>query len=404
MRMRTTTTIGGGIAALLLAGLGAQRFLRSSAGRFARMAGSSIATPDAAGWVTDFLNAAYYARPHDARDIDDLRLARAIVATQWYCHGQGRRRLRAYDVLPLHRAFGRARFLATARSPRGMLDREQLLAGAARLHGPWFPAAYADDARRAWGIVFPTVEERAAYRPMARLRHGALGPLTPPVAPFERQVWHTYEPVPVPLLAGLLAGIARPETWPDYASELGSFTPVRAGGLADQTFEIEIMARVAPRAPVSTRGYVTVTRLAGVDNPAGLRAFVDEFNDGLARQGNDEPPAVPAGATPLLGLDLTTHAGHFLGRAVSKLVVYREAGEAAEDGEPAEDGAGEGFYLREVGVWDPMDWYVGASYRAAGAAAQRAFWGMESPDESMLHQMVLRTAIPTPLAPPTTGR
>ena len=31
--------------------------------RVARMTGSSIATPGAAGWVTDFLNAAYFARP-----------------------------------------------------------------------------------------------------------------------------------------------------------------------------------------------------------------------------------------------------------------------------------------------------------------------------------------------------
>ena len=34
----------------------------SDAARFARMAGSSIAAPSAAGWVTDFLNAAYFAR------------------------------------------------------------------------------------------------------------------------------------------------------------------------------------------------------------------------------------------------------------------------------------------------------------------------------------------------------
>ena len=27
------------------------------------MAGSTIAAPDAAGWITDFLNAAYYRRP-----------------------------------------------------------------------------------------------------------------------------------------------------------------------------------------------------------------------------------------------------------------------------------------------------------------------------------------------------
>ena len=31
--------------------------------RFARMTGSSIAGRDAAPWVTDFLNAAYYRRP-----------------------------------------------------------------------------------------------------------------------------------------------------------------------------------------------------------------------------------------------------------------------------------------------------------------------------------------------------
>ncbi len=373
----TATRIGAGTALALLTALGARRLLRSPAGRVARMTGSSIATPDAAGWVTDFLNAAYYARPHDAREIDDLRLARAIIATQWYRHGRGRRRLRAYDVLPLHRAFSRDRFLVTTRSPRGTLDRAQLLAGAARLHGAWFPAAYGDDARRAWGVVFPTVAERAAYRPEARLRHGALGPLTPPVAPPTRQVWHTYDPVPVPSAAGLLAGLARPETWPDYASELGVFTPARAGELYGQTFEIEVVARVAPRAPVVTRGYVTVTRLLGADDPGSLRAFVSELNGALARHGDGEPTAVPAGATPLLGLDLTTHAGHFLGRAISKLVVYRE---------------GERAYLREVGVWDPMEWYIGGAYRVAGAAAQRAFWGMGEPDESMLHQMALRTA------------
>ena len=31
--------------------------------RTARMAGTSIAAPDAAAWVTDFLNAAYYGAP-----------------------------------------------------------------------------------------------------------------------------------------------------------------------------------------------------------------------------------------------------------------------------------------------------------------------------------------------------
>ena len=51
--------------------------------RFARMAGTSIAAPDAAPWVTDFLNAAYYARPEGEREIDDLRLAFCVLTTRW---------------------------------------------------------------------------------------------------------------------------------------------------------------------------------------------------------------------------------------------------------------------------------------------------------------------------------
>src|SRR5262245_60881636 len=65
--------------------------------RFARMTGSSIAGPDAAGWITDFLNAAYYRREPDRRDVDELRLASAIVTTRW--HRLGHRRLRVGDAV-----------------------------------------------------------------------------------------------------------------------------------------------------------------------------------------------------------------------------------------------------------------------------------------------------------------
>ncbi len=51
---------------------------------FARMTGSSIAGRDAAPWVTDFLNAAYYRRPVTDRDVDDLRLAFCVLTTYWY--------------------------------------------------------------------------------------------------------------------------------------------------------------------------------------------------------------------------------------------------------------------------------------------------------------------------------
>jgi len=349
------------------AGLGARRVLRSPQSRFARAAGSSVAAPDAAGWVTDFLNAAYFARPAPARDVEDLRLAFGIVTTRW--HALGHRRLRAYDVLPFHKTFMRARLTA---SPRGDLDRDALLEGAAKLVGPWFPDAWADPARRGWGIAFPTADQRDAYDPEVRLRGAGLSAPTPPVADPRHQIWHTYPPVPVPSAPAVIAAITRPETWPDYASALGRFTPVRRGGLLDQTFEIEVVARLAPRLPAYTRGYVTITRLVTPDDPSALHAYFDELNENMVRLGRDEPPPVPDGATPLVGFDLTTHEGHFMGRARNRLVLYEQDGQA---------------FLRAAGTWDEMPWALDQAYRRAGQHAQQAFWGMGTAEESMLHQI-----------------
>lgn len=142
---------------------------RSPQARFTRMAGSSIAAPDAAGWITDFLNAAYYRRDPGERAVDDLRLAFGIVTTRWNSLG---RRLRGPDVVPFHRSFGRERFFSR---PRGTLDHGQLQGGAAHLLGPWFTDAWADPARRGWGIAFQTPGARAAYQPEARRRHAVLG-------------------------------------------------------------------------------------------------------------------------------------------------------------------------------------------------------------------------------------
>ena len=354
--------------------------------RSMRMSGLSIAAPDAAPWVTDFLNAAYYERPVGGRDIDDLRLAYAILATLW--HRRGDRRLRATDLVEMHEAFGGRRFSADGGSARGVLSRAQLVAGGNALHGAWFEGAYGDAARRGWGLVFETVAARDAYRPEARLERGALRTLTPPRA-ADRQTWHTYDAVEVADAGAFLAGLGQPETWPDYASALGRFIPVRRGGLRGQTFEIEVVATLVPKAPLFTRGYVTVTRLVDTSTPQELRLFVDDLNGHLLASGRGEPQAVPAGAVPLLGLDLTTHAGHFLGRAISKLVVYQDDVRA---------------YIREAAVWDPMPWHLRLAYWTAGARAQRAFWGMGTADESMLHQMVLRTADLPYSRPPSRDR
>src|SRR4051794_38998157 len=145
--------------------------------RFARMSGSSIAGRDAAAWVTDFLNAAYYRHPDDEREVDDMRLAFSVLTTYWDRNKNGRR-LRVTALAAFHRAFGAHRF-DTDRSDRGLLSREQLLEDAAALLGDWLPEAYADDARRGWGIAFETAEAKAAPDPPRQPAPFLLGRLTP---------------------------------------------------------------------------------------------------------------------------------------------------------------------------------------------------------------------------------
>lgn len=365
------TTLG--IAA---AGLAARRAWGSSPLALARMSGTSITAPDAVGWVTDFLNAAYYARQPELRAVEDLRLAFAILTTRWHQHGH--HRLHAHHVLAFHRAFFRERLLDSAHTPRGTLDREQLFAGAARLIGPWFEEAYNDDARRAHGIVFETTEAREAYKAEYRLRHAKLGELTPPARDRKEQVWHTYQPVPIADPARTLAALARPETWPDYGSDLGRFTAVRSGGLAGQTFEIEIISALSPRTPAILRGYVTVTRFfTREDDPKDLERYAARLSELMVRYGRDEPPAYPPGCTPLAIICLDTHQGHFMGRARNRLLAYELDGQA---------------YLRAAGTWDDMPVTLEQAYRSAGRKAQQAFWGDERPESSMLAQIADRTA------------
>ncbi|MEA2194044.1 MAG: hypothetical protein QOG42_478 [Solirubrobacteraceae bacterium] len=366
-----STTLG-----VVAAGMAARRAWRSPPLALARMSGTSISAPDAVGWMTDFLNAAYYARLPALRDVEDLRIAFAILTTRW--HQLGHRRLHAPDVLAFHRAFFRERIIDSAHTPRGRLDSEQLFAGAARLVGPWFEEAYRDDERRAHGIVFETASARDAYRPEYRLRHAKLGDLTPLARDRKEQVWHTYKPVAIASAQRTLAALARPETWPDYGSDLGRFTALRSGGLAGQTFEIEIISALSPRTPAILRGYVTVTRFfTREDDPSDLEHYAARLSELMVRYGRDEPPAFPPGCTPLAVICLDTHEGHFMGRARNRLLAYEEDGQA---------------WLRAAGTWDDMPMTLEQAYRSAGRDAQRAFWGDERPESSMLKQIALRTA------------
>ncbi len=367
-RLRGATTFAAGLAAGSL--INRERM------QFARLAGSSIATPGAAGWVTDFLNSAYYRRAPSEREVDDLRLAHAIITTYWLRHAQGR--LGGRDVLAFHRAFGRDRFLDGSHSARGTLSRAQLLEGAARLLGDWFPEAYADPGRRGWGIAFPTAQEKDAYEPERRLRLARVGALTPERAPAEQQTWHTYPPVEVPSLDGVLEALTHTETWPDYASEIGRFTPLRRSGLLGQIFEIDVAAGIEGGRPMFQRGYVTITALVTPDDPEALAAYFAALEDGLARYGNGESRAVPQGGEPIAGFDLTTHEGHFMGAGHNRLVLYRHDGRV---------------WVRAAGTWDPMPWHLEQIYRLAGRQAQHAFWGEYGmARQSMLHQLALAVA------------
>jgi hypothetical protein len=335
------------------------------------MVGSSIATTKS-DWVLHFLEAAYYTKAEDDRDLDDLRLAHAVLTTHWHRLG---RRLRATDVHQFHHAFRVARG-GGSHYPAGRLDRDQLERGSQQLHGDWFLDAYADPARRGWGVAFESPDERDAYRPEARLESGALAEMSPPVSPPGEQSWLAYEPVEVPSVEGVAAALRRPETWQDYGSEIGHFTAVRTGGLDGQTFEIEVVAEIVPHLPTLTRGYVTVTRILDRTDRPALEAYISGVNAALAEHGV-EGAAVPEGASPALAIELTTHRGHFIGNAVSRLLLFEHAGRS---------------YLRDVGSWDPMPWYIRLPYHVQGEKAQHAFWGLGAPRQSMLHQIARATA------------
>ena len=343
---------------------------------FTRMSGSSIAALDAATWVTDFVNAAYYRRSADEREVDDLRLASCVLTTFWYASrratgcasptcGPSTGPSGTTASTPRTPPAGRSAARSCSTAPRACS------ATGSRRRTPTTSAV--DGASRSRrSRPAPTTTRPAAWtwRASARSRRRARLRTSRSGTPIRRCRCPRRRPSSLQLTA--------PETWPDFASEIGRFTPLRAGGLDGQTFEIEVAAGTDKGRPIFTRGYVTITKLVTPADPAALGVWFAALEAGLARFGDNEPHALPDGAQPLVGFDLTTHAGHFMGAGHNRLLLFTHEGKA---------------FVRAAGTWDPMPWHIQHAYRIAGRDAQHAFWGQDNVvAQSLLHQLALRTA------------
>ena len=120
-----------------------------------------------------------------------------------------------------------------------------------------------------------------------------------------------------------------------------------------------------------TRGYVTATGLH--DDPATIAAS-------SARRSSTSPRSPPGGDAAASLLELTTHGGHFLGAAVSRLVIWEDA-----DGAALSATSASGTRSRPT-----------SRSRSGWPAGRRsvAFWGGGAPEDSMLHQLGARRVAP----------
>ena len=222
------------------------------------------------------------------------------------------RRLHGRDVVGFHRAFGRER-IGTAVTARGTLDRDQLLAGAARLLGDWFPDA-SRTTRAAAGASRsrPPRRVRRTTRASACASHGSARSRRARSRPSSRSGTRTRRSRS-PARTRSSARCSRPRPGPTTRAR--SVASRRCAAAGSPGRRSRSRSRPGPR-PAARCSRAATSRSRGCvtpDDEADLRAYVDELNDGLARFGRDEPPAVPGGAQPIVGFDLTTHEGHFIG-------------------------------------------------------------------------------------------
>ena len=278
------------------------------------------------------------------------------------------------------RRSGRARFSTTNSAARDARPPTSCSQGAARLLGDWFPEAYADDARRGWGIAFTSPGDRAGYDPGHRMALARLGRLTPERAPRRRaDVAH--------LSGGRDARGGRGRRGAHRSRRRGPTTRPRSAASRRCAAAASTGRHSRSRSPPGQKGAARSSRAATsrsracvtAADPAALAAWVEALEDGLARYGVDEPAAVPG-------------RRHGAGRARPDDPRRATSWARATTGCCSSPTAGTAW-VRAAGTWDPMPWPINQAYRIAGRDAQHAFWGQGNlVAKSLLHQLALRLA------------
>ena len=275
----------------------------------------------------------------------------AIVTTRWHRLG---RRLRL--TRRARRSTARTASTASCARRGSTLTREQLLRGAAHLARPRLRGGLGRPGAARLG------DRVRAPRTSAPPTSRSSGCATPRSARSRRPPRRTgsatgrpTRPVPLPSVDGDARRCS-----PTRRAGRTSAAPARAlhrrcgsGGLAGQTFEIEVVAHPAPRTPVFTRGYVTATALH--EDRAAIDAVLDRAAAGLGE------PALPPGA-----------------RAAAAARADHARGPLPRPGRLARSSSGRttrGAFIRDVGEWDPLPAAPRGPVPARRARGQVAFWG-----------------------------
>ena len=328
------------------------------------MTGSSIASRDAAPWITDFLNAAYYRRAVSERKVDDLRLAFAILTTFWY-RRRSPRRLRISDVTGVPRRVRRTapgHRADSARAPdAGAVARRCRRAGRRLV-----PLRVRRRCPARLGDRVPPSGARR-LRPERRMAVARVGAMPPESGPPEMQTWHTYPPVEMTSVEVAGADSLDPRPGPITRADRSS-----APRSAPAAARLRRSRSRRPRAPIGSAscsiGGTSRSRVGTPDDPQALESYFAEL-----RPGGDTARSVAPRARSRVGFDLARHRACSSGPAADRLILFAAA--APDAG-------------RRRRTSDPMPWHLAQSYRVAGRAAEHAFWGEGDVARlSMLHQL-----------------